>query len=308
LTDDGRDLERLLGLIARTELNALVIDAKEEGVYYETGIDLYRNAGTVVPYYDPEAVLAELKANDVYAIARVCVFKDTLLAQARPDLAVADATTGGVWYDDGGVAWLNPFEDEARAGVIALAEELAGLGFDEIQFDYVRFPSDGDLSTTDFGQAVTGDGKIDAISAFLEEGREALAPLGVVTSADVFGFTLLQDDIGIGQNAERVAEAVDVVCPMVYPSHFPEGSIDVPGHPNDFPEETIATSLEAGAARVPVERLRPWLQDFSLPGFGEYGPAAVRAQIDATEEAGAGGWMLWNAANVYQEEALAPAE
>lgn len=305
VTDDGRDLDRLLALIDQTELNALVLDVKEEAVYYETEVALYRESGLVAPYYDPVAVLATLRERGVYAIARLVVFKDTPLAQTRPDLAVVDTTTGGPWYDDGGVAWLNPLQEEVWAANLALAAELAELGFDEVQFDYVRFPSDGDLSTTDYGRELTDDDKIDTIAQFLGRGREVLAPLGVQTSADVFGFTLLQDDIGIGQNAARVGEAVDYVCPMVYPSHFPNGSIDVPGHPNDFPAETIAFSLEVGVERVPVARLRPWLQDFSLPGLGEYGAAAVRAQIDATEAAGAGGWMLWNAANIYQADALA---
>src|ERR671912_1945210 len=128
--DDGYDLDRLLDLIDRTELNALVIDVKEEGVYVDNGVDLFHEAGTVVPYYDVAAVLDALHDRDVYAIARQVVFKDTPLAEARPDLAIADATTGGPWRDMNGVAWVNPFSEEVWAANIDLAVELVGLGFD----------------------------------------------------------------------------------------------------------------------------------------------------------------------------------
>ena len=308
-TDDGYDLDRLLGLIERTELNALVIDVKEEGVYVDTDVALFRDAGTVVPYYDVAAVLDALRANDVYAIARLVAFKDTPLAEARPDLAVLDAATGGPWRDMNGVAWVNPFNEEVRAGLIDLAVELAGRGFDEIQFDYVRFPTDGDLEAMDFGREVTEAVRVETITGFLGEARENIAAVGATTGADVFGFTLLLDDIGIGQNVAEIAEVVDYVCPMVYPSHFPNGSIAVDGHPNDFPYETIEISLGASEERVAGARgkLRPWLQDFSLPGMSDYGAAEVRAQIDAAEANGAAGWMIWNAVSVYHEDAFAPA-
>jgi len=129
--------------------------------------------------------------------------------------------------------------------------------------------------------------------------------------ADIFGYTLfVSDDLGIGQNAVRLAPHYDVLCPMVYPSHFPAGSIAVPGHPNDSPYETIQISMAVGADRFGgvAAGLRPWLQDFSLPGMTPYGTAQVRAQIDAAEAAGTGGWMLWGPDNVYHEDALTPAE
>ena len=307
--DDGYDLDRLLGLIDRTELNALVIDVKEEGVYVDTGVDLFHEAGTVVPYYDVAAVLDALRSHDVYAIARQVVFKDTPLAESRPDLAIADTATGGPWRDMNGVAWVNPFSEEVWAANIDLAVELVGLGFNEIQFDYVRFPTDGDLEAMNFGREVTESVRVETIASFLGEARTNLVAGGAKVGADVFGFTLLLDDIGIGQNVGRIAEVVDYVCPMVYPSHFPNGSLAVDGHPNDFPYETIEISLSVGEEKVGVARgkLRPWLQDFSLPGMSDYGAAEVRAQIDAAEANGADGWMIWNAASVYHEDAFAPA-
>jgi len=309
--DPAAELARLVDLVERTELNALVVDVKEDGgVYYETEVPLFREAGTFSPVLDVTRLLDTLRARDIYAIARLVTFKDSGLAWARPDLAVRDVATGDPWLDYGDGSWLNPFHAEVRDGSLALAAELAGLGFAEIQFDYVRFPSDGDLERIDYGRPAAEGEKIATIARFLAAGREALAPREAVTAADVFGFTLLQEDIGIGQNVVPIAAAIDVVCPMVYPSHFPQGSIDVAGHPNDFPAETIAISMAAGAARLgdDASQLRPWLQDFSLPGMGEYGAADVRAQIDAAEAAGVGGWMIWNAANAYHEEAFAAAD
>jgi hypothetical protein len=232
------------------------------------------------------------------------VFKDSDIALARPDLAVLDTETGAPWVDYGDGHWLNPFQEEVWEAIAAYAVELAGLGFDEIQFDYVRFPSDGDLSTMDFGREVDEAARVEAISGFLGYCREQLAPYDVRTAADVFGYTYLLDDIGIGQDAARIAEMVDVVCPMAYPSHYPDGSMDVTGHPNDFPYETIAQTLEVGAARVAPVQTRPWIQDFSLPGMREYEVEDVRAQIQACEDAGTAGWMAWDPNNVYHAAAF----
>ncbi|HEX5498842.1 MAG TPA: putative glycoside hydrolase, partial [Thermomicrobiales bacterium] len=297
----------LVDIIDRTELNALVIDVKEEGVYVDTQVSLYRDSNAVNPSLDVAGALRTLHKHAIRPIARLVVFKDNAVAAARPDLAVIDTNTGQPWIDAGGNAWLNPFKIEVWDAATALGEELAKQGFAEIQFDYVRFPSDGDLSVLDFRQTVDEGTRVKAISGFLGAAHRRLAAVGAQTGADVFGFTLLLDDIGIGQNVRKLRDAVDWVCPMVYPSHFPDGSIDVPGQPNDYPAQTIEISLDAGADRIPVDRLRPWLQDFTLPGMSPYGAPEVRAQIDAAEAAGAEGWMIWNASNEYHVDAFHPA-
>jgi hypothetical protein len=294
----------LVDVIDRTELNALVIDVKEEGVYVDTQVALYRDSNAVNPALDVAGALRTLDKHAIRPIARLVVFKDNAVAAARPDLAVIDTTTGKPWVDAGGNSWLNPFKTEVWDAAAALGEELARQGFAEIQFDYVRFPSDGDLSVLDFGQPVDAAKQMDAITGFLSAAHTRLAAAGAQTAADVFGFTLLVDDIGIGQNVRNLRDAVDWVCPMVYPSHFPDGSIDVPGHPNDYPAQTIAISLQAGTNRIPADRLRPWLQDFTLPGMSPYGAPQVRAQIDAAEAAGTDGWMIWNASNEYDVDAF----
>lgn len=299
----------LLAMIERTELNALVIDAKEDGIYVPTSADLFVAAAEQnEEVMDISALLPQARERGVYTIARVVCFRDLYLAAKRPDLAVLDVNTGEPWESYDGLRWLNPMQQETWDAYADFSLELAELGFDEIQYDYVRFPSDGDLENMDFGVELTEAIRVNTIVGFLTHCRDRLANTEVKTSADIFGYTLLIDDIGIGQNAARIAAVTDYVSPMVYPSHFPDASIDVPGQPNDFPYETIAISLEAGASRVPPARMRPWLQDFSLAGMSSYGPAEVRAQIDATEAAGAGGWLLWAADSVFTEAALLPAE
>lgn len=308
LAVDAAELRALLDLIDATELNALVVDVKEDGVYVPTGVELFLDADEVNPdILDADALLAEAADRGIWTIARVVTFRDVYLAAARPDLAVLDSETGAPWLSYDGLAWLNPLKQETWEAYRAFAVELAERGFDEVQFDYVRFPSDGDMWRIDVGVELDETLRSDTIAAFLGFCRAAIAPLGAVTAADIFGYTLLIDDIGIGQNVGKMARNADVLCPMVYPSHFPDGSILVPGHPNDYPAETIAISMQAGAARIEPSRLRPWLQDFSLAGMSEYGPVEVRAQIDAAEANGAGGWMLWSADSVFSTAALTPA-
>lgn len=303
------DVDRLIELVDTTELNAIVVDIKEEIVLYDTQVALFREAGTVNPVLDLDALLTEFEEHDIYAIARLVVFKDSIVAEQYPELAVLNSETGDLWRDMNGVAWVNPTNRTLWEANADLAVEAYRLGFDEIQYDYVRFPTDGDLSTVDFGVENSQENREAAIAGFLELTNDKLWPIGGKLSADVFGYTLLvSDDLGIGQNFVELAEHVDYLSPMVYPSHFPEGSIDVDGHPNSFPYETIEISLSQAKEKLPGQlfKVRPWLQDFTffdLPP--EYGNDEVRAQIDAAEDVGTSGWMLWDPNNVYRAGALA---
>jgi hypothetical protein len=303
--DESR-LQGLLDLIDTTELNALVIDVKEDGIYVPTKVGLFVDAGEVDPsVLDTPALLAALRERGIYAIARVVTFRDAYIARERPDLAVMDALTGQPWQSYDGLTWLNPLKEELWAAYQEFAVELVNIGFDEIQFDYIRFPSDGDMTTLDVGVPLDEPLRASTIATFLGSCRDVIAPLGASTAADIFGYTLLVDDIGIGQNVALLAEQADVLCPMVYPSHYPDYSILVPGTPNDYPYEVVAISMTEGAKRTDPANLRPWLQDFSLAGMSDYGPAQVRAQIDAAIATGAGGWMLWAADSVFTATALA---
>ena len=302
-------LKGILDLIDRTELNAVVVDVKDDSgrVTIATDEATAVAAGAVRPFLtDPRAFTADLHGRGIYAIARIVAFKDPIVAPANPDWAVQHAS-GGIWRDWNGVAWLNSCSREAWVYVIRIARAAAEAGFDEIQFDYVRFPTDGDLSATRY-PGLDGRAYAQVVADFLAHAREELAPYGVLVSADVFGLvTSVRDDMGIGQRMEEVAGAVDYVSPMLYPSHYEKGNLGLPD-PNAMPYETVYRSLVDARDRIRAAGLdhrtavRPWLQDFSM-GY-DYGPDEVRAQIRATYDAGYTSWLLWNAANRYTAAAL----
>lgn len=299
----------LIDVINTTTANAVVIDIKEEWVWYDTEVAFFRDAGTVRPAYELDKVLRRFEESNIYTIARLVVFKDSTVAEVHPDLAIANVNTGLPWRDQNGIAWVNPMREELWKPNIDLAVEAGKAGFDEIQFDYIRFPSDGDLSTADYGMPLTQETREATIQGFLAASRQALLPLGVRQSADVFGFTMLvDDDLGIGQNFAQLADYVDYLSPMTYPSHYSDGQFGLPGHPNDFPYEVVDISLAAGVEKLDGHALpiRPWLQDFSLVGMSSYGPTEVRAQIQAAEDHGTSGWMLWDPANRFRPEIFDP--
>ena len=311
LAGDPTVIDNIINLINRTELNAVVIDIKDGVVFYDSQVEFFRDAGAVEPTYDVVALLERFHENGIYVIARQVAFKDPIIAEAHPELSIKDEETGKPWRGWAGEAWVNPLKKGLYQPNVDMAVEAAELGFDEIQYDYIRFP-DGDLTGADFGKAYNDvEKRVGAVTTLLEMTQDALRPLGVALSADVFGWMLLvNDDQGIGQRFPDVAAVVDYISPMIYPSHFPDGSVAVPGHPNDFPYDTIAISLRMGMAKIPGTELkmRPWLQDFTLPGQTEYGPAEIRAEIDATEDSGASGWMVWNINAVYVADAYQLAE
>ncbi|HUG16294.1 MAG TPA: putative glycoside hydrolase [Thermomicrobiales bacterium] len=296
--------EEMLAVVESTEVNAIVLDLKDSVglVYYDTNVVMAHEIGAVSPILDIEQRLGDMQERGIYTIARIVVFEDPLLAQARPDLAIHDTATGGLWKTWNGLAWVNAHEREVWHYNIALAVEAANLGFDEIQLDYIRFPSDGMLELADYGPEYADSTRLDAITGFLAEMQQALAPTGALLAVDIFGITMWEeDDGGIGQNFAAIAPFVDVVCPMIYPSHFYPGAIGL-DIPNNHPYEVIYTSLMSGAAMVPEarEKLRPWLQDFSYGEGIEYGDIEVLAQIRAADDFGANGWMIWNPGNEYR--------
>lgn len=309
VTDPER-MQSLIDLADTTEINAIVVDVKQDTIYYDTRVPFFRDIpGMVQPSFDPKEVLAVLDEHGIYAIARMVVFKDPVVAEGRPDLAVRDETTGELWRDFNGAAWVNAFNEELWQANADFAAELANLGFDEVQYDYIRFPSDGDLRTADFGPDYSEEARRAAISGAVARGAEAVRPTGARFAIDLFPIIAIQgDDQGIGQTLQDLTPLTDYVNLMIYPSHYEEGNIPVDGHPNDFPGETVAFTLERAEELVPgtASKMRPWLQDFDYPleGFSDYGPAEVRAQIDAAEEFGATGWLLWNAAAEFEVDAL----
>lgn len=299
----------LLALVERTALNAMVIDIKgDEGqITFPVAHPLSLSVGAVQPdIKDMVTLMTLLREKQVYTIARIVTFKDAMVPPRRHDLAVAHQS-GGIWRDFNGVPWLNPYNPKAWEYIVEIAKAAAVAGFDEIQFDYVRFPTDGNLSAIRY-PGKDNRSRARVIADFLAYARKELRPYRVWISADVFGLvTSTADDMGIGQRLEEISDAVDYLSPMVYPSHYEKGNLGVP-NPNAMPYETVYRSMldaqerwdKAGQTGKVI--MRPWLQDFSW-GY-PYGPREVRTQIQATYDAGFSEWMLWNAANVYTEAAL----
>ncbi len=299
-----------LQIVESTEVNAIVLDLKDSTgrVFYDTNVAMASTIGAKDPKFDARQRLKEMDDRGIYTIARIVVFEDPLLANARQDLAIHDLTTGGLWTTWNGLAWVNAHQREVWQYNIDLAVEAANLGFDEIQLDYIRFPSDGLLENADYGSQFANETRLEAITGFLGQMQTALKPTGSLLAVDIFGLTMWDDgDGGIGQNFAAIAPLVDVVCPMIYPSHFYPGDLGL-DIPNNHPYEVIYSSLVNGAAKVPdaAYKLRPWLQDFSYGEGIEYGDAEVAAQIKAADDFGGNGWMLWSPSNEYHVGGIAP--
>ena len=310
-----RRITALAALAQRTEINSFVVDIKDATgfVSHPTEVPLAIEIGAIDEIRIPNlrVLLDRLEKADVYPIARIVIVKDPLIAAARPDLAVQD-TAGGPWSDDKGIVWLNPFNRDVWDYHVAIAREVAEIGFPEIQWDYVRFP-DAPQSAMNRAHFPGSDGRErrDAIREFLAYSRDALSDLDVQVTADVFGVTTsFSRDVGIGQVWESFIDVVDVALPMIYPSHYWKGSFGF-DKPNAHPYEIVRAALEDALDRSAVipdaGTTRPWLQDFDL-GPPRYDAPEVRAQIQATHDVGIGEWILWNPGSRYTEDALEPAD
>ena len=306
--------QRVFDLVERTELNAVVIDVKGDRglIPYRTSVQAAIDAGAQGPVIikDFDEQLAAWKARGIYTIARIVVFKDNVRANARPDLAVIDTRTGKPWIDRENLAWVDPFREENWDYIIAVSKEAALKGFDEIQFDYVRFPTDGKLAAARYSQPNSSATRLPAIAGFLAKARRELGPTGAFLAADIFGYTAFNvNDTDIGQRIEELSVSLDYICPMVYPSGYHLG---IPGVRNPVlnPYEIVKESVRLTRQRSqnPAAQVRPWLQDFKDYAFDKriFGPGEVRAQIRGSDDGGGSGWMLWNPKNDYTGAALRP--
>jgi hypothetical protein len=307
---------RVLDLIARTELNAVVIDVKGDRgwIVYPTDVIQALAVGAQGPatLRDFDALMRDLKGRGVYTIARIVAFKDNILATRRPDLAIIDTRTGKPWIDNEKLAWVDPFREEVWDYNLAIAREAVRRGFDEVQFDYVRFPTDGRLATAQYAKPNTRATRLPTIVEFLSRARRELGALGAFVSADVFGYTAFNaNDTDIGQRIEELTPHLDYISPMVYPSGYQRG---IPGYDNavEHPYEVVFESVRLILKRATHTnaQVRPWLQDFRDYAFDRraFGVPQILAQISAAEDAGAVGWMLWNPRNDYTAAALRPKE
>src|SRR5712691_6617585 len=291
--------------LERDGLTALELDVKDEKgqVGFRPGTtSLATRIGSARDFYAPRLVARQAHARGIYLVGRVVVFDDPLLASARPDLA-ARRRDGSIWTDGAGLAWTNPYDRRVWKYDVDIAAAAARAGFDEILFDYVRFPSDGDVGSTVYSNP-SKLAKRDAIPSFLRYARSRLEPLGVRVSATVFGLSANRD-LGIGQLPSRMAPFVDELYPMTYPSLFGPGELGLTD-PSATPGATVSRALTRfrRAVHGRTTLLVPWVQDFTFSR--PYGPEEVGAQIQAARLAGAKGFMLWNAEGVYTKGTLVP--
>jgi len=304
-----------IDLAKNTEINAVVIDVKDWSGYirYDTEVPEAQeyNAERVI-IRDITALVEKFHKEGIYTIARITVFQDPILALAKPDLAVRRKSDESLlWLDRSGLAWIDPAAKESWDYNIAITQDALNQGFDEINFDYVRFPTDGDLKDMSFpvwNASTTFRHQV--IKSFYSYLREQLPD--AVLSVDLFGLSTVSSNFGIGQNIEDAYQYFDFVCPMVYPSHYAPMYL---GHENpaEYPYEIVKYSMESALARLKVfnevfsteVKLRPWLQDFDLGA--DYDKDMVRLEIDAVFDAlgeDFSGFMLWSADNIYTRDAL----
>lgn len=292
-----------LELVRNAQINTFVIDVKTDTamITHKTAVPLATEIGAqkLVLKKDLPELIAKLHDQGIYTIARIVVFKDTLLAQAHPELAIKTAS-GQVFRDNEGLAWVDPTRSEVWDYNIALAEEAAQMGFDEVQFDYVRFPDKRGLV---FSKPNNEENRVAAINGLLKAAHKKLEPHNVFLSADIFGYVSWNlNDTEIGQRIVDVMQHVDYASPMLYPSGFQFG---IPGYRNPVvnSHEIVYRSLERARVRANVDavRFRPWLQAFKDYAFDRrhFGPEELRQQISAADRFGANGWLLWNPRNVY---------
>ncbi|HYA14985.1 MAG TPA: putative glycoside hydrolase [Syntrophales bacterium] len=296
-----------LKYINETELNSLVIDMKgDRGIIpYKSSLPLASQIGAqrLIILKDINGTMQFLKERGIYTIARIVVFKDNLLGTARPDLAVK-THDGHIWKDREGLIWVDPSKKEVWDYNIDIAIEAAKNGFDEIQFDYVRFPDHKGLA---FGIPNTEENRVKSISGFLMEAKRRLAPYNVFIAADIFGYAAWNlNDTQIGQSIEHLSH-IDYISLMLYPSGFHLG---IPGYRNPVANSNriVYLSLKRAEERtnLPTIRFRPWLQAFKDYAFDRrhFTGVEIREQIKAVEDFGSNGWMLWNPRNVYTADGL----
>ena len=278
-------------------MNAIQIDVKDERgeLAFSTPIPLGKESGAHQDIYDPVKVLRRAHAAGLYTIARVVTFQDGYAPQADRSVALK-TPSGALWKNDLGITWLDPTNEQAWEYPIQVAQYAAELGFDEIMFDYVRYPTDGDLSKMAFKDP--GRPRQDTITSFLKLAAARLKPLGVHVSAAFFGLAAT-DDLGIGQWPGKLRNTLDAIYPMIYPSHFTDGQFGI-DKPGDKPGPTIAAAMSDWRRKTNggAMQIRPWLQDFTLGGI-PYRQKEIKEQIAAADRTGAGGWLLWNAQCIY---------
>lgn len=319
----GEKLDELIKFIKDSKLNTMVIDVKDD----EGNITMKLNTGNknvdknTLDIVDGKKLLKKLHDNNIYPIARIVTFKDTKLAKEHPEWSFKNSD-GSVWTNGKGDSFINPFMKEVWDYDITVAKAAAKAGFQDIQFDYVRFPegfeNEADSLTYNKGdyknsKLSSGDQRVDTITKFLEHANKELKPMGVNVSADVFGYSaLVKDAPGIGQSFPRISKNVDAISSMIYPSHWSNGDFGLQA-PDTEPYKTVNryiqkenNLLDTLGKDKPISR--PWIQDFTASYLGngnyiDYDAKQVSEQVQALKDNGVNEFLLWNAGNEYTEGA-----
>jgi hypothetical protein len=297
---------RLIKLVDQTELNAVVIDIKDYSGMIAFPInnpELKKLGSFEKRISDLPALIAELHRKNIYVIGRISTFQDAALSKKRPDLAVKRASDSAVWRDRKGISWLDAGSKEVWDYTVLLSKESYALGFDELNFDYIRFPSDGNMRDIAYPFShATDKAKPDVLEGFFKYLSGQLRPAGIPISADLFGMVCTNyDDLGIGQVLEKAAPYFDYIAPMVYPSHYPTGYMNIK-KPATAPYAVINHNMKVAAERLEKasttrSKLRPWLQDFDLGA--DYTAPMIREEKRAVYDNGLDSWMMWDPGNHY---------
>lgn len=313
----GQRLDKLIEMAKRTGINAFVIDVKDDKgsmLFPTKAAEKYApDANRTTTVKNITALMKTLKDNHIYSIARIVSFKDPIYTKLHPDRVIVNRQTGQTFTDSAQLAWATAYDRQLWEYNIAVSKEAAAAGFNEIQFDYVRFPASngGKMDKILDYRNTNNESKPQAIQEYLKFAHKELSPLNVYISADIYGLVgSVTDDMALGQYWEAISNVVDYICPMMYPSHYANGTYSL-SIPDIFPYETVYNSAKQSLERnsnIPTpSTIRPWLQDFTaswVPGHIPYGEKEVRAQIKALQENGIDEFLLWNAGNTYTESAL----
>ncbi|NOR15574.1 MAG: hypothetical protein GQ544_07720, partial [Candidatus Aminicenantes bacterium] len=292
----GRNFEGMVYYMQSAGLNLAVLHAKDPlgRLFWRSKNEIAKNMAASLSYTPLEKAIPFLKKNGIWTAAKLDVFQDSLLTKHHPEMGAMDQVTGELWADRKGLHWANPYDQRVWDYTIELCLELIALGVDEIQFDYIRFPSDGDLSTIEYPVTLPDTSPAECIGRFLAYANSKLKPSGVILSVDLFGLTAWKtDDFGVGQVLEFIAPHVDVICPMLYPSHFPENFLGLQD-PEQYPYKIMKSSLEEMSKRTD-KAIRPWIQGFW------YTPEEIDAQLQGVADCRVQSWTVWHPSEKYAD-------
>lgn len=309
----SKKMERLINLANTTEINAFVIDVKDDNGVLSFEMEAPKKFGIPVsknyPIKNIEEFMKKMKENNIYTIARIVSFKDPTYAKANPDKVIISRDTGKPYTNSDGIIWVSAHDRNLWDYNLSVAEEAAKAGFNEIQFDYVRFPASngGKLDAKLNYRNTKNESKPETIQKYLKYAKERLNVLGVYTSADVYGQVgTFSDDMGLGQHWEAVTQVVDYISPMMYPSHYGNGAYGI-AVPDAQPYKIIYHSLKDSINRNENVNspavIRPWIQAFTakwVKGYIPYNEKEIREQIKAMNDLGVTEYLLWSPSNNYK--------